>query len=513
MIKLCFSFFIILLTILISIKPVTNVLAASLSLFPSSGNFTVGSLMRVDIILNTESAPVHGVDVNALNYDKTKLHPIDQNPDVNGVQIKPGELLDTTVYNNIDTNAGKIVFSQVSSNGQKFNGTGLLASVFFNVLQTGTTTLTFDFLVGNTMDSNVASNGDDVLTSVINGFYTLNPSPSPIPNPAQSGGGGGGGGGGAPLITNPLPSPTPTPTPTPLPTPNPIPQIDKKYTQIPTAKLSDYNLRDGDMVSATGSSDPDIYIVNIYGYKRLFINPVIFNFYGHLGGWKNVKSVSSAIRDSFPTSQFFRNCETNDPKVYGLNITGEDTGTLHHIDMSGEQVLAEDPNFFKKVFCINNNEFNWYQKGLAIKSLFDLPVYSRNELILSSNPSPTPTPKPMPVSGFTRSAPLVKVSNSPTIYYVSLNGVKKPIPNLTIFYSYNNKMEDVKIIDEKELNLYPDYQGVIYNNDVYIIENGNIKRKVKDISTFNNLGLNWSRIIPINLVEFNYYTTGPEIQN
>ncbi len=32
---------------------------------------------------------------------------------------------------------------------------------------------------------------------------------------------------------------------------------------------SDYGLKEGDMISATGSNDPDVYIVNSYGYKRL----------------------------------------------------------------------------------------------------------------------------------------------------------------------------------------------------------------------------------------------------
>src|SRR5437868_6523667 len=65
---------------------------------------------------------------------------------------------------------------------------------------------------------------------------------------------------------------------------------------------SDYGLTEGNTISATGSSDPDVYIVNALGYKRLFLNPVIFNFYGHLGGFAKVRSVSAAARDAFPTS-------------------------------------------------------------------------------------------------------------------------------------------------------------------------------------------------------------------
>ncbi len=149
---------------------------------------------------------------------------------------------------------------------------------------------------------------------------------------------------------------------------------------------ADYGLREGNTISASGTNDPDVYIVNALGYKRLFLNPVIFNFYGHLGGFAAVKSVSAAARDAFPTSGLFRNCETGDQKVWAVEVTGEDTGTLHWVNMSGDAAVAEDGNFFKKVFCINNNEFNWYSKSsVAYTSLSQVPVYSRV-------PGATPTP-------------------------------------------------------------------------------------------------------------------------
>jgi hypothetical protein len=148
---------------------------------------------------------------------------------------------------------------------------------------------------------------------------------------------------------------------------------------------SDFGLKEGDTISASGSSDPDIYIVNQLGFKRLFLNPVIFGFYGHLGGFAKVKAVSPTTRDAFPTSGLFRNCETNDPKVYGVETTGEDTGVLHWVNTTGAQAVSDDPNFFSKVFCINNNEFNWYAKGTAYTSVNQVPNYNRV-------PGSTPTP-------------------------------------------------------------------------------------------------------------------------
>jgi hypothetical protein len=150
---------------------------------------------------------------------------------------------------------------------------------------------------------------------------------------------------------------------------------------------SDYGLKEGDTVSAAGSDDPDVYIVNEHGFKRLFLNPVIFGFYGHLGGFAKVKSVTPATRDAFVTSGLFRNCETGDQKVYGVETTGEDTGVFHWVNTSGSQAVADDPNFFKKVFCINTNEFNWYPKGSEYTSVSQVPSYSR---VPGATPTPTP---------------------------------------------------------------------------------------------------------------------------
>ena len=151
------------------------------------------------------------------------------------------------------------------------------------------------------------------------------------------------------------------------------------------ARPADYGLTEGDTVSAAGTNDPDVYIVNEQGYKRLFLNPVIFGFYGHLGGFAAVKTISATTRDAFPTSGLFRNCETNDQKVYGFVSTGEDTGYLKWVNTSGSQAVADDANFFNKVFCINNNEYAWYSKSSDyFTSVTQVPSYVR----VAGSPAP-----------------------------------------------------------------------------------------------------------------------------
>lgn len=173
-------------------------------------------------------------------------------------------------------------------------------------------------------------------------------------------------------------SPTPTSVLTPSPSTTPLVSRGQPTpASLGFTSLSAISLKEGDTVSSAVSGDPDIYIVNEWGYKRLFLNPVIFGFYGHLGGFTNVRNVPLTTRNILVPSGLFRNCEINDPKVYGLETTGEDTGVLRWINTSGEQAVADDPDFFKRVFCINNNEFSWYQKGADYTSVSQAPLYFR----------------------------------------------------------------------------------------------------------------------------------------
>ena len=202
-------------------------------------------------------------------------------------------------------------------------------------------------------------------------------------------------GGGTTTVAS-TPTPTPTPVTSSVPQTTPTPASSQVSTSKPTpasrgfVSLSTISLKDGDVISVSGSSDPDVYIVNPHGYKRLFLNPAIFGFYGHLGGFSKVKKSTSAVRDTFVTSGLFRNCETNDKKVYGVETTGEDTGILHWVNTTGDQAVKDDSDFFKKVFCINTKEFNWYKQEAAYTSVNQIPDYSRKTFSVVTIPTPSP---------------------------------------------------------------------------------------------------------------------------
>ena len=222
----------------------------------------------------------------------------------------------------------------------------------------------------------------------------------------SSGGGGGGGGGSTTTTPTPTPARTSTPASTPAPTSTPVSSpvvIGSTPASRGFTNLTSLSLKEGDVISATGSSDPDVYIVNAWGYKRLFLNPVIFGFYGHLGGFSKVKTTVAPVRYTLVTSGLFRNCETNDQKVYGVESTGEDTAMLHWVNTSGAQAVADDSDFFKKVFCINSREFGWYKQGAPYSSVNQIPVYTRT---ISGSNAPVSVVKKLKIVG---SVPKVNV--------------------------------------------------------------------------------------------------------
>ena len=257
---------------------------------------------------------------------------------------------------------------------------------------------------------------------------------------------------------------------------------------------SQYGLQEGELISASG--DPDIYIINEHGFKRLFLNPAIFGFYGHLR-WENVKEVSAQTRDAFPTSLYFKNCEIGGSRVYAVEVTGEDASTLHWLNASLTKLEGEDSNFSKKVFCINDKEFRWYSISGDYSSTSQVSEYKRGIFVVPTQTTP-------------KEKKLVRLADDPKIYYLTESGVKKHIISPEVFNSYKgNKWEDIIVIDKIELDSYPTANLFRRAGDtnIYKLEDGN-KRLIPDVETFNKLGFDWDRIVEINEVEFAAYATG-----
>jgi len=147
--------------------------AATLSLSPSSGTYTVGETFDVEIRLNTGTDETDGTDVHFLRFSSS-LEVVDADAGKTGTQIRAGSLYTNTIKNSVNNTAGTIDFSQTTSGGAHYTGSGTLATITFEVKSSGTANVDFDFISGSTDDTNVASAGNDVLTKVTDGSYTLN---------------------------------------------------------------------------------------------------------------------------------------------------------------------------------------------------------------------------------------------------------------------------------------------------------------------------------------------------
>lgn len=139
--------------------------AATLSLSPSKSSVQVGEVFSVDIVLDTEGAATDGVDIRYLNFDPTLLEV---------QQVVPGTLYPSTQSNYFDNTAGIINFSQITTGGSTYNGSGTLATIEFKANASGKAEVSFNFEPGSNIDTNVASGaGADILTDADGGIYKI----------------------------------------------------------------------------------------------------------------------------------------------------------------------------------------------------------------------------------------------------------------------------------------------------------------------------------------------------
>lgn len=128
-----------------------------LSFSPAQIALTANTDFDVDIVLNTGGVDIDGVDV---------LIPL------NGVQwvsLTDHQLLPVTMVKEVRNN--EIVFSQITSGGTHYNGTGTLFTV--KLRANSPATLSFDWTAGSTNKTVVASAGQNIITSLGNLQITI----------------------------------------------------------------------------------------------------------------------------------------------------------------------------------------------------------------------------------------------------------------------------------------------------------------------------------------------------
>jgi len=124
-------------------------------------------------------------------------------------------------------------------------------------------------------------------------------------------------------------------------------------------------ISDGTLIKSKENND--VYIVKIIGnkkFKRLVLNPSVFNSYGHLH-WNDIIEVTQDTVESFQTSNLVRATVAGDPKVYllypesaNLEEGGGDSGIKRWI--VNEQVFSNLGLDWDEIYTINETDRNSY---------------------------------------------------------------------------------------------------------------------------------------------------------
>jgi hypothetical protein len=126
---------------------------------------------------------------------------------------------------------------------------------------------------------------------------------------------------------------------------------------------------DGDLVKT--SDNPDVYIVKLVGaekFKRLILNPEIFNQYGHLK-WENIKEISQTEIEQYIVSDLVRS--VGDERVYKLYPQHQEVGVgvYPNGDVGEKRWIKTADDFLNfsydwdAIYNINTFERDFYTRG------------------------------------------------------------------------------------------------------------------------------------------------------
>jgi len=148
----------------------------------------------------------------------------------------------------------------------------------------------------------------------------------------------------------------------------------KPETAVSLVDVNNKAIVDGDLIKTAQSFD--IYIVKLIGskkFKRLILNPDIFNSYGHLK-WGNVKTVSQAVQDAYTLSELVIEVNADgsvfDPKVYRVSSAlNSDVGIKQWLNITAVQFAASGRDW-DAIYKINHTEAstNFYPLSTPITS-------------------------------------------------------------------------------------------------------------------------------------------------
>lgn len=144
-------------------------------------------------------------------------------------------------------------------------------------------------------------------------------------------------------------------------------------------------ITDGDLIRAQASFD--VWIVKTKGakkFKRLILNPDIFNSYGHLK-WENVKDVTSATLGEYKTSNLVIEVNADgsvaNPEVYVVaSSANADSGERHWLNVTAEEFVSRGLDW-DSIYFVNHAEASpsFYPKATALVVADDIKTWAESD--------------------------------------------------------------------------------------------------------------------------------------
>lgn len=219
-------------------------------------------------------------------------------------------------------------------------------------------------------------------------------------------------------------------------------------------------------------------------------------------------SFLNASSTSFPTITYNQTPEMGDQVVvyFPSPISGQKARSVFHIvpEVPGELQWLPD---YRELHFVP-------LEGFDPDRTYTITVSKTTFMLASLLPHSGEAVKQIQATAFPKRRKLVRLANDSTIYYITESGLKRPVPNTDVLFSYpGNRLEDVEIINEQDLGSYPDNTLIRLLNDhrVYKLKNRK-KRWIKSPVVFQKLGLDWRTIAPVNSIEFASYPEGDPIE-
>ena len=163
-------------------------------------------------------------------------------------------------------------------------------------------------------------------------------------------------------------------------------------TVVAADAVADGALIKSDAVNSDGTptyESLDIYIVKIVGtkqFKRLMLNPTVFESYGHLN-YGDVQTITQAEMDTYTTSSLVRVDTDPDEKVYAMAPDG-DIGSKAWVNLTSTQFVDEAGSDPESIYTINSVDGGNYTTVGDVTTVTELTdFYSTGDL-----PDITPVP-------------------------------------------------------------------------------------------------------------------------